>query len=125
MVNAKDKITESERREFIRLSYKSPLMYKVCKRTTLSKLLEGYTHNISQSGLMCTLKESVPKNSTLWLKLDSGALNLCSELERRCVILQQGILGKIAWLKKNKDKSVDIGVRFLTREEKQRFKFPE
>ena len=84
--------------------------------------MHGYTQNISQSGLMCTLNSVVPKDSTLWLKLDSGALNLCSEMEKRCVILQQGILGKIAWLKKNKDKSVDIGVRFLTREEKHPFK---
>ncbi len=71
---------------------------------------------------MCNIKESVPQDSTLWLKLDTGALKLCSEIEKRCVIIQQGILGKIAWFKKRKDKSVDIGVQFVTREEKHPLK---
>lgn len=115
----KNSVPENERRQFIRLSYKSPLMYKVCKRTTLSKLMQGYTHNISVSGLMCNIQETVPKDCTLWLKLDAGALKLCSEIEKRCVIIQQGVLGKIAWLKKRKDKTCDIGIQFLTREEKQ------
>jgi hypothetical protein len=119
----KNEQMENERREFIRLSYNSPLMYKVCKRTTISRLLHGYTHNISQSGLMCRIKEPVPRDSTLWLKLDLGALKLCSEIERRCVIIQQGVLGKVAWRKKRKDKSVDVGVRFLTREEKHPFNY--
>ncbi|MDP2939085.1 MAG: PilZ domain-containing protein [Candidatus Omnitrophota bacterium] len=121
-MKSKKEIPENERREFIRLIYKSPLMYKVCKRKTISKLMQGYTQNISQAGLMCSIKESVPKDSTLWLKLDTGALNLCSEIEKRCVIIQQGILGKVAWLKKTRGKSVDVGVYFITREEKHPLK---
>jgi len=108
-----------ERRDFIRLSYKTPLMYKVCKRKTFSKLMQGYTHNISRSGLRCTLSDKVPMNSVVWLQLDIGALSMCEEIERGCAILQHGILGKVVWVKKKKDKSCDVGVRFITREEKK------
>lgn len=107
-----------ERRQFIRLSYKTPLMYKVCKQSTISKMMEGYTQNISKAGLMCNIKGIIPKAATLWLKLDMGALSLCKEIERRCIIIQQGILGQVAWLKKLSDNSYDVGVRFVTREEK-------
>jgi len=107
-----------ERRQFIRLSYKTPLMYKVCKKSTITKIMEGYTHNISESGLMCNINGIIPKAATLWLKLDMGALSLCQEIEKRCVVIQQGILGQVAWLKKLSDQSYDVGVRFLTRKEK-------
>jgi len=107
-----------DRRQFIRLSYKTPLMYKVCKRSTISMLMEGYTRNISKAGLLCNIKDLIPKTSTLWLKLDMGALSLCKEIEKRCVIVQQGILGRVAWFKKLSKDSYDVGVRFITREEK-------
>jgi hypothetical protein len=115
---ARDNQDLDERRRFIRLSYKTPLMYKVCKQSTISKLMEGYIHNISQAGLMCNINGTIPKVGTLWLKLDMGALSLCKEIEKSCVIIQQGILGEVAWLKKISKDSYDVGVRFITREEK-------
>ncbi len=93
-------------------------MYKVCKKSTISKMMKGYTHNISSAGLMCNLQDRVPKDSILWLQLDPGALNLCEEIERRSVIIQRGVLGKVVWEKKE-DNGYDIGVCFLTREEKK------
>ncbi len=50
-----------ERRKFVRLDYLSPLAYKVCKKSTISKILKGYTSNISQSGLLCNIKDKVKK----------------------------------------------------------------
>ncbi|MFC1704415.1 PilZ domain-containing protein [Candidatus Omnitrophota bacterium] len=111
---------KDERREFIRLSYNRPLMYKVCKKATISKILKGYTHNISSAGLMCNLQEKVPKDCILWLQLDPGALSLCEEIERRSVIIQHGVLAKVVWeKKKGENDSYDIGVCFITREEKK------
>lgn len=121
----KKKQLSEERREFIRLSYKTPLMYKVCKPATISKIMAGYTRNISQSGLLCNIKGIIPKACTLWLKLDMGALSLCKEIEKRCVVIQQGILGQVAWLKKLSDDSYDVGVRFITREEKMGSSFTQ
>jgi hypothetical protein len=36
-----------ERRQFLRLDFITPLGFKICKQETISKLLEGYTANIS------------------------------------------------------------------------------
>jgi len=93
-------------------------MYKVCKKATISKIMQGYTRNISNSGLLCSLNEKVSKGKILWLRLDLGALELCRDIEKKSVILQQGVLGKVVWQKKLSGSSYDTGIRFLTREEK-------
>ena len=46
-----------------------------------------------------------------------GALNICAEVEKRSVILQHGILGRVVRTYHKKDGSFDVGLRFLTREE--------
>jgi len=107
-----------ERRQFIRLDYISPLAYKVCHKETLSKLLEGYIVNISQSGLLCNLKDSVNIEDILWLCFDRTTLKICEELEKRSLIYQNGIIGKVVRTRHKQDGSYEIGVRFLTREEK-------
>ena len=109
---------QDERRDYLRLSYKKPLMYKICKRTTVSKIMQGYSRNISNSGLSCNLNEKVTEGKILWLRLDVGALELCKDIERRSVIIQHGVLGKVVWQKKMADSTYNTGVRFLTREEK-------
>jgi len=114
----KRKLTAEERRNYIRLSYKKPLMYKVCKKATVSKILQGYSRNISNSGLMCNLNERVSKGNILWLRLDTGALELCKEIEGKSVIIQQGVFGRVVWQKKLLDSTYDIGIRFLTRQER-------
>jgi hypothetical protein len=106
-----------ERRQFIRLPYRTPLKYKICKEETIKKIMYGYTQNISQSGLLCDIKEPVPINSVLWLALDMGALSICSEIEKRSIILQHGILGRVVRTYQKKDGTFDVGIRFLTREE--------
>ena len=107
-----------ERREFIRLNYTAPLAYKVCKKKTVSKLLDGYTSNISQGGLRCNIKEDIAKNNILWLSFDRGILDICREIENKCLIYQNGVLGKVAWAEKHPNNTYDVGIRFLTREEK-------
>lgn len=108
----------AERREFVRLEYVAPLAYKVCKETTLSKLLEGYTVNVSNSGLLCTLKEKVPAGSSLWVSFDRGVLGICTDIEKRCLIYQNGIIGKVVRAEPRKDGEYSVAIRFLTREEK-------
>lgn len=107
-----------ERREFIRLDYVTPLAYKVCKKKTVSKLLQGYTSNISEGGLRCNIKEDVAKNNILWLSFDRSILDICREIENKCLVYQNGVFGKVVWSEKQKNKTYDVGIRFLTREEK-------
>jgi hypothetical protein len=107
-----------ERRHFVRLDYATPLEFKVCKKKTISKLLFGYTSDISQAGLLCTINDKVNKNDILWLSFDRSTLVICEELEKRILIYQNGIIGKVVWIdSKNHDVYV-VGIKFITREEK-------
>lgn len=107
-----------ERRQFLRLDYITPLAYKVCKKETLSILLQGYTSNISQSGLLCNIKESVKKDDILWVSFDRTTLNVCEDLEKRSLIYQNGIVGKVVRAERKIDGTYDVGIQFVTREEK-------
>ncbi len=102
----------------MRLDYKTPLAYRVCREETIDKLLQGYTADISQSGLLCNIKDRVNKNDILWISFDKSTLNICEEIERRILIYQNGIIGKVVRIASSKNETYNIGVRFITREEK-------
>lgn len=106
-----------ERRGFVRLSYSVPLDLKVCKRETISKLLEGYTSDISQSGLLCNIKDKVKKGDIIWLCFDRATLNICEELEKKAFIYQGGIVGRVARIGNKGNKTYDVGIKFISRQE--------
>lgn len=112
-----DLFTDAERREFVRLDYAKPLAYKVCKKETLAKLLQGYTSNISATGLLCNMREMVNPDDILWLSFDRGVLGICEELEKRVFIYQNGIIGKVIRVESKGIDNYDVGVKFVTREE--------
>jgi len=112
------KYSGSERRQFLRISHSVPLAYKVCKRKTVWQLLQGYTSNISQSGLLCKIREKVKKGDLLWLAFDHATLTICHNLEDRALIYQNGIIGKVVRVTHKNNASFDVGVQFVTREEK-------
>jgi len=120
---SQDKNTEinyngSERREFSRLDYVTPIMFKVCRKEVLDKLLEGYTSDVSQAGLLCNIKENVKEDDILWLSFDRATLNICEELDRRSLIYQNGIIGKVVRIEPQQDGTFNVGVQFIIREEK-------
>lgn len=106
-----------ERRQFVRLDYITPLDYKICKKETISKLLQGYTSDISETGLLCNIKTKVNKDDILWLCFDRGILSICESIEKRVLIYQNGIIAKVVRIEPKQDDSYDIGVYFITREE--------
>jgi hypothetical protein len=110
--------TGLERRKFVRLGFSTPVDYKVCKQETLSKLLQGYTSDVSEAGLLCNIKEKVNKDDILWLSFDRATLVICEELEKRALIYQNGIIGKVVRIESKDMGDYDIGIQFLTREEK-------
>lgn len=114
----KDTYKRTERREFVRLDYVTPFAYKVCKKKTISKLVKGYTSNISQAGLLCNIKDKVKKDDILWVSFDRDTLDICQDIEKRSFIYQNGIIGKVARTKQQKDGTYNVGVQFITREEK-------
>jgi hypothetical protein len=108
----------TERRKFIRLEYISPLAYKVCREETISKLLEGYTSNVSEAGLLCRIKDKVKLDDILWLSFDRGVLGVCEDLEKRSLIYQNGVVGKVVRIDEKNNDMFLVGVQFITREEK-------
>ncbi|MCX5708177.1 MAG: PilZ domain-containing protein [Candidatus Omnitrophica bacterium] len=108
-----------ERREFARLPFSKPLAYKVCKKETLSMLLEGYTVNVSTAGLLCTLKDKVNLEDILWLSFDKSILIICSEMEKKSLIYQNGVIGKVVRINQGENENYDVGVKFITRVEKE------
>ena len=107
-----------ERRQAERVDYVVPLSYKVCKEETISKLLEGYTSNVSPQGLLCNIKDRVNPDSVLWLMFDRDTLDFCSRLEKSSLVYQKGILGKVIRVQDGRNGTYDVGIRFITREEK-------
>lgn len=107
-----------ERREFARIEHITPLAYKVCREDTVNKLLQGYTSDISRSGLLCNIKDRVNKDDILWLSFDRSTLAMVEEMERHSFIYQNGIIGRVVRIEDKEDQSYDVGVRFITREEK-------
>ena len=107
----------SERREFARINYAAPLAYKICNKETISRLLEGYTSNISSAGLLCNIREMVNTDDLLWLSFDRGILDTCEELEKKVLIYQNGIIGKVVRVEPKGCENFDVGIKFLTREE--------
>jgi len=107
-----------ERREFLRLDYTTPLDYKVCKKKTVSTLLNGYIHDVSQSGLRCRVNQKVKMNDTVWLSFDRSTLHICEDLEKNALIYQRGVVGRVVWVRPRTKKIYEVGVQFLTRAEK-------
>jgi len=107
-----------ERREFARLEFSAPLAYKVCKKQTISTLLDGYASDISEGGLLCRMDEKVKKGDILWLSFDKATLGICEEIDKRSLIYQNGIIGKVVRIDPREDKAFNVGIQFITREEK-------
>ena len=107
-----------EKRNFMRLEHISPLAYKVCREETINKLLQGYTADISQSGLLCNIKDRVNEDDILWLSFDKDTLNIFGEIEKRSLVYQNGIIGKVVRIEQRNDDTYNVGIQFITREEK-------
>ena len=118
MTEKKNAYTGSERRQFVRLDYVTPLAYKVCSQDTITKLLKGYTSDISQVGLLCNIKEKVVKDDILWISFDRSVLSACEDIEKRSLIYQNGIVGKVVRIEPKADSTFNVGIKFITREEK-------
>ena len=108
----------SDRRLFSRIDFAEPLAYKVCNKDTLSKILQGYTSNISEAGMLCNIRQPVNTDDVLWLSFDRGTLGMCEELEKRALIYQNGVIGKVVRIESKGYDNFDVGIKFITREEK-------
>jgi hypothetical protein len=118
--------TSPERREFLRIHLSEPFDFRVCETSDKTDPSEdsaarAVTRNVSQSGIFFQTDSHPPAlSSILWMKLDFRALNICQEIEHRALVVNDGVLGRVVRLEENqkKDHVYDVGVCFLTREER-------
>ena len=109
---------QDERRKFVRSGYSVPLGFKICNKETISKLCVGYSVDISQSGISCNIREKVSPDDILWLSFDRETLDFCRDLEKRVLIYQNGVIGNVTRVESEEVGSYNIGIKFVTREEK-------
>ena len=119
--------TDSERREFFRLNYKTPIRFKSYEAKELQKTaklvgpLDGTTRNISQNGVLFQTEENPPQlSSIVWMNLDMRTLKICQEIEAKALIFNNGVLGKVVRVEEdtNNNNTYDIGVCFLRKDQK-------
>ena len=108
----------TERREFFRINYKTPVEYK--RYPESQKTYQGVTQNISQSGVLFQTEKEPPKvSSILWMNLDIRTLKICQEIENRAIIFKSGLLGRVVRVEEVPQSNIyDVGVCFLTQDQK-------
>ena len=115
-----------ERREFFRLKFETPVKFKSYSATKeqakqTPSAASGVSQNISQSGILFQTDTTPPQlSSILWMHLDLRTLKICQEIEKRAIIFNDGLLGKVVRVEEDpKNNSLyDIGVCFLTQDQK-------
>ena len=106
-----------ERRQHSRIVCESPLAYKICNPSTLTKLFQGYTINVSETGILCSITKQVNINDVLWLSFNKSILVLFEEVEKNSFFYQNGILGKVVRIEPKENNTFEVGINFITREE--------
>jgi len=110
-----EKPSSQNRREFFRLKFSTPVRFKSSPKTSQET---GVSQNISESGILFQTPENPPQlSSLLWMDLDLRTLKICQEIENRALILNNGVVGKVVRVEEGQ-RNYDIGVCFLTQEEK-------
>lgn len=109
-----------ERRDFFRINFNTPVEYKTYAGSEPVRGAAGRSQNISQSGILFQTDTNPPAlSSVVWMNLDIRTLRICQEIERRALIFNNGLLGRVVRVEENpKTDNYEIGVCFLTQEQK-------
>lgn len=116
-----DKYSKKERREFLRYSYNKPLTYQKINTpkdsSFLSNLITAISKNLSAAGILfVTNIGKLPDiASLLALNLDYSTTNVCQEIEKRALIVDNKLIGKVVRIEDNEDGTCDVGVAFVTK----------
>ena len=118
--------TFQNRREFFRIKFNEPVKYRSYQSDSKGRVAEtsskaAGTENISQSGILFQTKTQPPAvSSIVWMNLDIRTLKICHEIENRALIFNNGLLGRVVRVEEDdtKGSSYDVGVCFLTQDEK-------
>ena len=113
-----------ERRQFFRLNFRSPLEFRSYSPKSIEKVSpsgKGISQNVSQSGVLFQV-ENVPPHvsSVLWMNLDIRTLKICQEIEKKALVFNNGILGRVVRVEEDPQNLnvYNVGVCFITPDEK-------
>ena len=112
-----------ERRSYVRYQHRVPVHYSFVARpeekSIVSRAIRAISKNISASGILFSIdKGHMPDlSSILILDLDYRTARVCEALEKRALIVNNKLLGKVVRLQKAKNGEVDVGVAFITKSE--------
>ncbi len=114
-----DRPLTEEKRDFFRINFNSPVEYKSYTGSEPVRA-SGRSQNISQSGILFQTETNPPAlSSVVWMNLDIRTLRICQEIERRALIFNNGILGRVVRVEENPKSDIyEVGVCFLTQAEK-------
>ena len=117
-----DSDSTQERRDFFRLKFSNPVQFKTYPvKNNIASGQAGNSKDISSAGILFQTSNRPPElSSILWLSLDYRMLNICQEIDRRALILNDGVLGRVVRVEEDpqQENAYDIGVCFLTKEQK-------
>ena len=107
----------NEKREFLRYDYSSPLSYKeidlFSDKNTISKLFEAVSKNLSVSGISFISQKAPNIAGVLLMNLDYGTAEVCREIEKRALIVDNKLIGKVVRIENREDGFFDVGVAFV------------
>lgn len=109
-----------ERRDFFRLNFTTPLEYKTYDADKQPAPVKAKARNISQSGVLFQIEKNPPALSSLiWLSLDIRTLRICQEIEKRVLIANHGLVGRVVRVEEDENSDVyEVGVCFVTKDQK-------
>jgi hypothetical protein len=106
-----------ERREYFRLDYRHPVKFKMLDGEAGGSVRLGTTSNVSETGVLFS-SPILPKiASILWMDMDLRTLKICKEIEKRAVVYEKGLLGRVVRLEEDPaTDTYNIGVCFVTQD---------
>lgn len=113
--------TGKDKREFFRYAYNKPMEYNsldtIKSGKFASKLVSAMSKNLSASGILFTTGAlNAPAiASLLVLNLDYRTASICKEIEKRALILDNKLVGRVVRIEDNGDDTLGIGVAFVTK----------
>ena len=108
----------SERREFLRVHFNQPIEYQRVPKDLNG--VQASSVNVSPSGIMFQTPQNPPDISSIVLmNLDYRTISICKEIEKRALILNNQIVGRVVRVEESPENSTafDVGVCFLTQDQ--------
>ena len=107
---------QQNRREYFRLDYRRPVKFRMIEDGEGSVRL-GTTANVSETGVLFSSSVLPRIASIVWMDMDLRTLKICKEIEKRAVVYQKGLLGRVVRLEEDPlAKTYNVGVCFVTQD---------